>query len=234
MAATIGIEILSWCEEELLQECLRRLLKVFEAKDILGVIGECYVHLNEKPVDHTRDIFESFRIPTIWCGTMIERDRRNYAKDILNRDWTVIVDSDEFWEEHDLHILKAALETLPEDFLEVRADMVTYWKDRNYKIDPAEPSKLLAAVRRSKEFVGTRGTDLAQAVLIDGLKVHHLSYVGPDDRIRRKIATFAPREPIPDGWYENVWERWTPEMEDLHPIYPPAYKRAVPCEPPPE
>ena len=30
-----------------------------------------------------------------------------------------------------------------------------------------------------------------------------------------------------DGWLERVWDRWTPDMRDLHPVVPATFPRAV-------
>ena len=38
--------------------------------------------------------------------------------------------------------------------------------------------------------------------------LHHLSYAGPDERIRRKIATWGHHHEVLPGWYERVWLGW--------------------------
>jgi hypothetical protein len=56
--------------------------------------------------------------------------------------------------------------------------------------------------------------------------LHHLSYVGPDARIRRKLDTSSHRDEIRPGWWEKVWLRWKSDklLRNLHPTHPAAYE----------
>lgn len=55
---------------------------------------------------------------------------------------------------------------------------------------------------------------------------HHMSYVRTNQQLIRKINTFSHgEEQRKDGkntkeiwneWYNNIWLKWTPEMENLH------------------
>jgi hypothetical protein len=58
---------------------------------------------------------------------------------------------------------------------------------------------------------------------------HHMSYARSDDALLRKITSFSHADEIVPGWYERVWLAWDarPELEELHPTHPPAYRRAV-------
>ena len=46
---------------------------------------------------------------------------------------------------------------------------------------------------------------------------HHGSYVGPRARIEQKLASSAHHDQVVDGWFDEVWDRWTPETRDFHP-----------------
>lgn len=158
-----------------------------------------------------------------------ENEHRQAAQEyLLERGFThaLIPDGDEIIEPALLQTLtKIAANELAE---RVYVHWDTYWKSPEYVIRPREgfTPLLLVDLRHAKpvhlrHFEGGRGLLLPPE---HGL-VHHLSYVGPDERIRRKIATWGHREEVQPGWYEHVWRRWDTEklLRNLHPTHPPAY-----------
>ncbi|MBS1707571.1 MAG: glycosyltransferase family 2 protein, partial [Armatimonadetes bacterium] len=111
----------------------------------------------------------------------------------------------------------------------VRCRMETYWKSASYAVRPREeiaPVVMLDA--RYSEHVHIREyTGRKPLVLCEehGL-LHHLSYAGPDERIRRKVSTWGHRHEVVDGWYQRVWLGWDEDrtMRDLHPTHPACYR----------
>ncbi|MBS1707277.1 MAG: glycosyltransferase, partial [Armatimonadetes bacterium] len=120
----------------------------------------------------------------------------------------------------------------------VRARMETYWKSAAYAVRPREeiaPVVMLDA--RHSEHVHIREYTGRKPLLLSeehGL-LHHLSYAGPDERIRRKVSTWGHRHEVVEGWYQRVWLGWDEDrtMRDLHPTHPACY-RAVERVPVPE
>jgi hypothetical protein len=55
---------------------------------------------------------------------------------------------------------------------------------------------------------------------------HHGAYVGPRDRIAQKVSSFSHSDEIPARWLTDVWDRWTPEMRNFHPVEPSAFPGA--------
>jgi len=49
---------------------------------------------------------------------------------------------------------------------------------------------------------------------------HHASYVGNNTRMSKKIFFSVHYDERMKIWYENVWQKWTPESKNLHPLYP--------------
>ncbi|MGI8922777.1 MAG: glycosyltransferase [Fimbriimonadales bacterium] len=107
----------------------------------------------------------------------------------------------------------------------------TYWKSPEYVIRPREgftPAILLSTSAATpvgkRDFVGGRPLKLSSEYGI----IHHLSYVGPDERIKRKISTFSHKNEVLPGWLSGVWEAWDRNklLRDLHPTHPPAYSFA--------
>jgi GT2 family glycosyltransferase/tetratricopeptide (TPR) repeat protein len=138
----------------------------------------------------------------------------------------LIPDGDEIIEPLLLETLLKIAETELAERVYVHWD--TYWKTPEYVIRPREgftPLILLDLCRAhpvgGRHFEGGRGLLLTPE---HGL-IHHLSYVGPDIRIRRKITTWGHRDEVRPGWYQEVWQRWDSDrlLRDLHPTHPPAY-----------
>ncbi len=158
-----------------------------------------------------------------------ELDHRLGAVDALKeRGFThaLIPDGDEIVEPALLRALCRAARADQADRLHCHMD--TYWKSPEYVIRPRESLTPAMMVRLDRarpvglsRFEGGRSLVLGPG---DGL-LHHLSYTGPDARIRRKLATWSHRNEVVEGWYENVWRRWDGDrlMRNLHPTHPAAY-----------
>ncbi len=104
----------------------------------------------------------------------------------------------------------------------------TYWKSPEYVIHPREGfTPCILIDLRTANPVGGRNFEGGRQLLLGpeyGI-IHHLSYVGPDERILRKITTWGHTNEVIPGWYENTWLGWdsNPLLRDLHPTHPTAY-----------
>lgn len=56
---------------------------------------------------------------------------------------------------------------------------------------------------------------------------HHGSYVGDRDRVAQKVRRSSHRTEIADDWLARVWDKWNPDLRDLHPTDPPRFPAAV-------
>ena len=138
----------------------------------------------------------------------------------------LIPDGDEIIEPALLHTLAQIASSSLAERVYVHWD--TYWKTPAYVIRPRErftPCLLLDL--RAAVPTGLRNFEGGRSLLLPpeyGL-VHHLSYVGPDARIRRKLATWGHKNEVVPGWWENVWLHWDADklLHNLHPTHPDAY-----------
>ena len=147
----------------------------------------------------------------------------------------LIPDGDEIVEPELLRCLAAIVEQDLADRVYVHWD--TYWKSPEYVIRPREgftPCILLnlgvARHVQVREYAGGRPLLLSPE---HGL-IHHLSYVGSDERILRKTTTWSHWEEVVPDWFHNVWEEWDRNklLRNLHPTHPPAYGFAERIAPP--
>lgn len=104
----------------------------------------------------------------------------------------------------------------------------TYWKSAEYVIRPREAIlPLMLFNLEQAHHVFCRNYDGGRPLVLGpeyGV-VHHLSYGGPDERIRRKLATWGHKDEVVEGWYQRVWKGWDSDklMLNLHPTHPGAY-----------
>lgn len=222
-------------EDSYLEEVLVRLLEVMRPEDILGVVGPpMAVGYECTKDDGTIDIFKKYGINVFWSEDTVEHERRNRAKRQIDRDYIFIVDSDEIWEPEDLKTLMSMANSNPivECF---SCHLHNYWKTEDYRIDPMEGYKAQVLIKKVVNFVECRTTD-ATICHNAPVTMHRMNYCRSVETIKRKIAFYRNPSvnrlhPVIDGWFENVWLKWTPEladvMENLHPTHPEAWKKAV-------
>lgn len=161
-----------------------------------------------------------------WTSELAQREAA--FLELFKRGYThaFIPDGDEIVEPGLLQSLLRVAEHALADRVSVYMD--TYWKSPEYVIRPREPLApvLLVDIRNAypiglRNFAGGRPLVLPPEHGV----LHHLSYVGPDERIRRKLATWGHHAEVLPGWYEQVWLGWDGNklMRNLHPTHPPAY-----------
>lgn len=163
-----------------------------------------------------------------------ETEQRNWGLALLREQgipYCFILDADEIYDPLQLNRMQQ-LALSRQDVGVWTMNWFTYWKSYRYRIDPPEYYKPPVFVRAdSARFVEHRGCEsqLMGAIPPAVGICHHLSYARSDEEIYRKITTFSHAHEIRADWYENVWRAWdqNPAMENLHPVYPEAYKRAI-------
>ena len=163
-----------------------------------------------------------------------EHEQRNlslgYAQ-YHGHDYGLVIDADEVYETQNLQNALVHARSRPEvDVWHIRC--ATYWKSLRYRIDPPEPYDPPTLIRLgSCGFIKARNTATDKNALMppEIATYHHMSYARPDDDLRRKISTFDHADLVLEHWYEDVWKRWdrSPGMQNLHPVNPPQYGRAV-------
>lgn len=167
-----------------------------------------------------------------------EAEQRNDGLEMLRElgcDWCLVVDDDEMFNRHDLYAAKDIIsrERTSTAFL---LSQVIYWKSPATAIMnltlalPAfastVPGEVFFNVGRCYMIASGKWTIFPPEVIV----CHHLSYVRSEEKMKRKLAAFTHADDRLAEWYERVWRKWTPEMENLHPNPDAAstFKKAVP------
>lgn len=165
-----------------------------------------------------------------------EPEQRNFSLAVattLGADYSLIIDADELYHLTELRTMIAFAEQHPEvDCWHI--NWVTYWKSVRHRIDPVEPYKPVVLIKlgtvgylETRNPVGTHHELLPPSIAI----CHHLSYALSDERLALKhISHSGHSQTAHQKWLTDKWLAWDrdPTVTDLHPVDPPAFKRAVP------
>lgn len=149
----------------------------------------------------------------------------------------LVLDSDEILSPQ----LIESLKTLSCDgFVDVvRCEIDTYWKTTSHVIKPPEKLHPVVFVNPQtvshshlRSYLGERTIFLDRSFGV----LHHLSYVGSDKRIIRKLESSSHRDEVIPNWWEDIWLKWDKDstIGDLHPTHPPAFQKAIRYQIPPE
>ncbi len=160
-----------------------------------------------------------------------EAETRNAGMEYLDDcDYVVMIDSDEILVDRDLDTLKAlCVEQAPQA---IAVKLYTYWKTPEYRIDPPEDGTIKMVLRKDVRLHGVR--EIRAPFVEADVWCRHLSYVRTDDEVREKIRLSGHAREMRRDWYENVWKAWdlNAALENLHPVHPSAYRRAIKVDDP--
>jgi hypothetical protein len=157
-----------------------------------------------------------------------DAQQRNYGLRHLARegcDWALVVDADEFYTKRNIYKL---IDCLDDQYDVITAPrMSVYWKTPEYRIIPdPQPDNPIVAIKTDKEFSWSRLSDEKNRTTTSA-HFHHLSYVRSDKEMKIKMGVSEHVGEWIEGWYPNVWEAWTPESENLHPVVPSQFQKTI-------
>jgi len=153
-----------------------------------------------------------------------EAEQRNWGlARLYDFDFVLIVDADELYTRSGLDRLITELQSTDGACFRA-AEMRTYWKTREYVCFPyegwdapviaADPKRVKFCMQRQLQPIA-ENRRLKPPVL--PVTLHHMSWVKSDEKVLEKIQTFSHAEHIRPGWFENVWQKWTPQLDDIAP-----------------
>jgi len=219
----IGACVLAYREESVIGKCLSGLAPI---KDISVFLSLKSWTGRKDPMDRTEAIAWNMKADIFPDNWKSEADQRNAALEFMSDcDWVWMVDADEHFDPETVERVNKMLSGIDEDALLISHDI--YWKNENWKLELAHDVAPITLCRPSVRFRWARLAECRIKHLPKEIRCRHLSYARSDKDMDTKIKNFSHSHELVDGWYENVWKGWTPEMENLHPVNPPEYRRAV-------
>lgn len=188
---------------------------------------------DELPDDGTADIAREHGATVIEHDWANETDQRNAGQEYLSDyDWIIVLDPDEFLCNKDWEKLKYLI-NMPQYMALIVQGQFTYWKN-GYVANPPKDYPMLIAVRPNIRFIDKRVIDSSYNVAL-GIWLHHFSWAKTDEEVWNKISHYAHATDFNiKDWYENVWLKWKPGMQDVHPTTPSTLHDLVPAELPKE
>ena len=164
-----------------------------------------------------------------------ETEQRNFGIKYLEKQniaWTWIIDDDEMYNVEQAKKMLDKIKNEKEEIYGYGVSWVIYWKNKEYCIDSDLTTypTFIYNFDNKVYFIENRMIIVPdmkqyQSVARDDLVCHHYSYIRSDDKMFRKINMFSHKNEIYAEWYENVWLKWNPEMENLHPMNPFTFKK---------
>lgn len=160
-----------------------------------------------------------------------ETEQRNSGLQMLRDEgfeYCFVLDADEVYDRGGLkRLFEFAFEERYVPAWRIR--MWTYWKTKEFRVDPPEPYQPVVLVRADctqftdkREITPNPSRNIPENICM----MHHLSYARSNEEVLRKITTFSHVDQVVSGWYENVWKGWdrNPELQNLHPCWPECYR----------
>ena len=163
-----------------------------------------------------------------------EEDQRNWGlARLYDYDYVLIVDADELYEDP-----KAVVAGLDGEACYRAKEIITYWKTPEYRLDPLDKHKPVIAVDPKR----IKFRELRMPMPLDDnvpwneqpflpVTTHHMKWVKPNRDIYEKLRIFENYNKV-EGWYENVWCKWTPGSDMVVTPFQREHQVAILCNSP--
>lgn len=135
-------------------------------------------------------------------------------------DWILMFAPDMYMTYEDLY---RVIEFLKSDDCKARAygcDILTYWKNYDTITQPNRVFNTLA-IRPTERFrFSATLENWEEFPKIDGVTMHHLSWVKDNKSVLTKIKTYSDSDGIVKNWYQDKWLKWNNRTTDIDPTNP--------------
>lgn len=172
-------------------------------------------------------------IEGIWDN---ETDQRNACLDRAKDDgfdYLLIIDTDEFYKKPELSLITQFIEQNPSYDL-YKCGWISFWKDSRHIVVDASGNHIVGYppiainIGNGVRFRDRRNANFTTSITIPDVVCYHMSFALSDDECLRKLKTWGHSHEVNiNGWFESIWKSWHVDSENLHPVDPPAWKRAV-------
>lgn len=176
------------------------------------------------------------KITIIEGDWLTEESQRNACVDKAKADgidYLMIHDADEFYFHDGFEQIKLfIINHLGYDIY--TCGWISFWKTFKYITVPNLLTKIVGNpqifinLKNGVKFERKRKPSGNNIIDIPNVICYHASYVLTDVELQEKLKTWGHHNDFDvDGWYNNVWLKWTPNMINMHPVNPPAWYKAV-------
>lgn len=185
----------------------------------------------EMPDDGCLDEARSVGATVIEYPWPREEPQRNAGQDyLLDYDWILNLEPDEFFSDDQWKRLKEFLESNP-SLPAYTVKQRIFW-GKGFEADPPEDFVPVIATRPSVRFIDKRCVDSQWGVIPD-LTLLHFAWARTDAEIWKKISHYSHAVDFDiDTWYKDIW--LAGKTDNVHPTTPEAIPRLIPAILPPE
>lgn len=219
--------ILAYNEEKLIAGCLAGLT------DIHNIVSISTPWQGEHhSFDRTAEIAKQMSAQVELQNFRTEGEQRTamsmLAKE-LGYDYIFVIDADEYYRKEDIQQSMEFISLYSDRFdrFDINVEY-NFWKDENWEVVPRIANARLFCVPAGTIFPGNRNVNVEKMTMQNNIVLHHFSYTGDDAKILNKLTHFSHAHEVQKDWFENVWQKWTPDMENIHPCVPHKFKKAIP------
>jgi hypothetical protein len=183
--------------------------------------------------DDTFEIAEEAGAMAIKRPWTSEEEQRNFGQDLFgDYDWIIVLDPDEFLDNENWAKLYELIESKPPNDAFVVDHQLTYWKD-GWVADPPRDYQQLILARPGVRFIDKRVVNSSYGTA--PVFIHHFSWARTDLEVHEKISHYAHANDFDTKkWFIEVWKKWKPGMEDVHPTSPDTLHKFIKAELPSE
>jgi len=204
--------------------------------------GDCSLHQNEPTRELVKRMMDthvnlhllvqpSFRSEEEQINDLIKIAINEHCErhgPLYNDTYYWYLDADELYHETELQFVKEhVLGKSPVDLY--TCSLATYFKHGDWVVSPPEPLQpgVFFLLKPDFEIVNIRSCSPHPINIVhippSILTCHHMSYVGTDEEIKKKISYFSHSHEIVPNWFEEVWMNADLNSKNLHPTHPSAY-----------
>ena len=152
------------------------------------------------------------------------------AREEYDMKWAWIVDADEVYSNSDIAGLWTWFKSQSVPAAKIK--WYTYWRSIHWRIDPPEPFMPTVIVPTTSKCLSIRFFDVTPIAAVcppEKCMARHYSYARKPFEVKRKVTLCTHACDIKKNWFEEVFMKWSPDMQNLHPTDPHCYTKAIKC-----
>lgn len=214
----ISVLTIAYNDENLIIPCINQ-FKLFGLRHLVLISKKLWNGKNLKH-DKTENIATNLGAEVIVGNWDNEAEQRNFGLNYLNCDYILIIDPDEMFLQKDIKTILTII-NINEPCYRVR-NMETYWKTTDYVLSPKDKHQPVIAVNpklvkfsHRRQLISLKdNTPQVWQPVID-IEMHHLSWVKSNKQIQNKIKYFEHSKKVKFNWFEESWNKWNLDMENI-------------------
>lgn len=165
----------------------------------------------------------------IKCSTSSQVEMRNYGIALLQGmgiDYAFIADADEWYPRKTLENYKQFIQENPADAYRVKF-INCFRKPSWQSVAPLDKGSIICIDTQKRmpkgykrDLLDTHGFVKIIPEHEDLGRIYHFSYAKSPKDISEKLRNFSHADEVIDGWFTNVFLKFTPDMKNFHPTSP--------------